>query len=133
VGVCLSVLRHADARALDVFLESLPQAARSLREAGALHGYLDLVDELAGLAPRALTPMFERLGQLLAQLRLDGLRRWTLLGVQGHTEDLAAQQAWFRLESQDARVILRAAGEGTLFTDVERRLRSICTRCGRAS
>ena len=122
VGVCLSVLRRADARALDVFLDSLPQAARCLREAGALHGYLDLVDELAGLAPRALTPMFERLGQLLDQLSLDGLRRWSLLGVQGHTEDLAAQQAWFRLESQDARVILRAAGEGTLFTDVQRRL-----------
>ena len=30
-------------------------------------------------------------GQLLDQLSLDGLRRWALLGVQGHTEDLAAQ------------------------------------------
>jgi hypothetical protein len=122
VGVCLSVLRQADPRALDAFLSSLPQAVRRLKDKAGLHGYLDLVDELAGLAPRGITPMFERLGQLLEQLSLDGLRRWSLLGVQGHTEDLAAQQAWFRLESPDARAILQAAGEGTLFTDVERRL-----------
>ena len=122
VGVCLSVLRHADARALDAFLDSLPPAVRRLKDAAGLHGYLDLVDELAALAPHGITPMFERLGQLLDQLSLDGLRRWALLGVQGHTEDLAAQQAWFRLESRDARAILKAAGEGTLFTDVERRL-----------
>lgn len=122
VGVCLSVLRRADARALDAFLASLPQAVRRLKDGAALHGYLDLVDELAGAAPHGITPMFERLGQLLEQVGLDGLRRWSLLGVQGHTEDLAAQQAWFRLESPDARAILQAAGEGTLFTDVERRL-----------
>ena len=122
VGVCLSIVRQADPRALDAFLSSLPQAVRRLKDKAGLHGYLDLVDELAGLAPRGITPMFERLGQLLEQLSLDGLRRWSLLGVQGHTEDLAAQQAWFRLESPDARAILQAAGEGTLFTDVERRL-----------
>ena len=122
VGVCLSVLRQADPRALDAFLSSLPQAVRRLKDKAGLHGYLDLVDELAGLAPRGITPMFERLGQLLEQLSLDGLRRWSLLGVQGHTEDLAAQQTWFRLESPEARAILQAAGEGTLFTDVERRL-----------
>jgi len=122
IGVCLSIQRQADARALDAFLSALPQAQRRLKDAAGLHAYLELVDELAGLAPSGITPMFERVGALLEQLNLDGLRRWSLLGVQGHTEDLAAQQAWFRLESADARAILRAAGEGTLFTDVERRL-----------
>jgi hypothetical protein len=122
VGVCLSIQRHAGARALDAFLDSLPQATHRLKDAASLQGYLDLVEELSGLAPRGLAALFERLGQLLEQLSLDGLRRWALLGVQGHTEDPAAQAAWFRLESQDARAILRAAGEGTLFTTVERRL-----------
>ena len=122
MGVCLSVQRHAGPRALDAFLDSLPQATRRLKDAISLYGYLDLVEELSGLAPRGLAAMFERLGQLLDQLSLDGLRRWALLGVQGHAEDAAAQEAWFRLESQDARAILRAAGEGTLFTTVERRL-----------
>jgi hypothetical protein len=50
------------------------------------------------------------------------LRRWALLGVQGHVSDPGAQDAWFRLESHDARAILRAASEGVLFTEVERRL-----------
>jgi nitric oxide reductase NorD protein len=122
VGVCLSLLRHADRRTVDLFLDSLPQAARRLRQPGALRGYLDVVDELAGLAPAGLAFMFERLSQLLDQVSVDGLRRWALLGVQGHTQDLSAQSAWFRLESQDARAILRGAGEGTLFSDVERRL-----------
>ena len=122
VGVCLSILRYANPRALDTFLDSLPQATRRLNRSDGLHSYLDFIDELAGLAPGGLSFMFERLGQLLDQLSLDGLRRWALLGVQGHTHDVAAQAAWFRLESQDARTILRAAGEGTLFSDVERRL-----------
>jgi hypothetical protein len=122
VGVCLSLVRHADRRTVDTFLDSLPQATRRLNQQGALHSYLDVVDELAGLAPGGLASMFERLGQLLDQVSVDGLRRWALLGVQGHTQDLSAQSAWFRLESQDARAILRAAGEGALFSDVERRL-----------
>ncbi len=122
VGACLSLLRHADPRTVDTFLDSLPLVVRRLHQPGALHGYLDVVDELAGLAPAGLVFMFERLDQLLDQVGVDGLRRWALLGVQGHTQDPAAQSAWFRLESQDARAILRATGEGTLFADVERRL-----------
>ena len=122
VGVCLSLLQHADRRALDTFLDSLPQAVRHLNQPGALHGYLDVVDELAGLAPTGLAFIFERLGQLLDQVSVDGLRRWALLGVQAHTRDVSAQSAWFRLESHDARAILRAAGEGALFADVERRM-----------
>jgi nitric oxide reductase activation protein len=122
VGVSLFIVQRADARALDAFLETLPQAGRRLAQPGAMHGYLELIDELSELAPRALVPLFERIGRLLDQLSLDGLRRWALLGVQGHTEDAGEQTAWFRLESRDAQAILRAASEGTLFTDVERRL-----------
>jgi hypothetical protein len=122
VGVGLSVLQRADARTLDLYLEALPQASRRLVQPGALHGYLDLVDELSELAPDGLAALFERLGRLLDQLSLDGLRRWALLGVQAHTGDPAQRDAWFRLESRDAQAILRAASEGTLFAEVERRL-----------
>ncbi len=120
--VCLAVLRHADTQALDAFLESLPLAARRLRRTTGFHGYLDLIEELSELAPSALAPIFDRLGRLLDHLSLDGLRRWAMLGLQGHIPDPAAQQAWFRLETDDARAILQAAGQGTLFTEVERRL-----------
>jgi hypothetical protein len=122
VGVSLSIVQRADAHALDAFLDTLPQAYRRLIQPGAMHGYLELIDELSELAPQALVPVFERVGRLLDHLSLDGLRRWSLLGVQSHTRDEAQQSAWFRLESRDAQAILRAASEGTLFNDVERRL-----------
>lgn len=122
IDVCQSILRGADRRALETFLESLPLASRRLASPDELNEYLDLIRELSGLAPLGLTPLFQRLGVLLEQLSVGGLRRWALLGVQGHTDDPALQGAWFRLESQDARTILRSAGDGTLFTDVERRL-----------
>jgi len=39
VGVCLSLLRHADRRTVDTFLDSLPRPAQRLNQPGALHGY----------------------------------------------------------------------------------------------
>jgi hypothetical protein len=122
LGVSLSVLRHADARTLDALFAALPGAAQRLGSPDGVHGFLDLVEELSGLAPRGLAPMFQRIGELLSQLSLDGLRRWAMLGVQGYTHAPAEQDAWFSLERPDARAMLRAAGEGGLFTEVERRL-----------
>jgi nitric oxide reductase NorD protein len=122
IATALSVATHADTRAADAFLSALPIAARHLVTRDGMAAFLDLVDELVALAPRGLADVFQRVGPLLEQLSVDGFRRWALLGVQGHVADVGAQGAWFRLESQDARAILRAASEGTLFTDVERRL-----------
>ena len=50
------MLRQADARALDAFLAALPQTVRRLKDSAGMHGYLDLVDELAGAAPRDISP-----------------------------------------------------------------------------
>ena len=122
IATALWIATHAGARAVDAFLAALPVAGRRLYTAEALGGFLDVVDEVATLAPRALASMFDHIGPLLEQVTTDGLRRWALLGVQGHSNDAGAQQAWFRLESRDARAVLRSASEGTLFTDVDRRL-----------
>ncbi|MBE0617799.1 MAG: hypothetical protein IH608_07725, partial [Proteobacteria bacterium] len=62
--VGLAVLRRADAQTLDAFLDSLPRVALRLRPAAELPIYLELVEELSGLAPRALVPLFEQVGQL---------------------------------------------------------------------
>jgi hypothetical protein len=105
LGVSLSVLRHADPRTLEGFFAALPGAAQRLGSPDGVHGYLDLVEELSGLAPRGLAPMFQRMGELLSQLSLDGLRRWAMLGVQGYTNLPAEQDAWFSLESPDARAM----------------------------
>ncbi|PWT73307.1 MAG: VWA domain-containing protein [Proteobacteria bacterium] len=142
VATALSIAAHADATALEAFFSALPIAARRLYTPDALASFLDIVDELTALAPRGITPMFEHMGPLLEQVPVDGLRRWALLGVQGHSRDARAQDAWFRLESRDARAVLRSAADETLFSDVERRLtfytralwgRSIDLRAGMAA
>ncbi|MCW5619613.1 MAG: VWA domain-containing protein [Burkholderiales bacterium] len=122
LGVSLSLLARAGAFTLDVFLDKLPQVMCRLGAREQLHAYLELVEELSETAPEVLPDLFERAGTLLDQLALDELRRWALLGVQAHAGDDGERQAWFRLESRDARAILRTAAEGVLFTGVERRL-----------
>ncbi|MEO8630259.1 MAG: VWA domain-containing protein [Betaproteobacteria bacterium] len=122
IATVVSIATHADGTAADAFLSALSTASRRLITAGSLLGFFEVVDEITALAPRALVPMFDRIGPLLDQLSVDGLRRWALLGVQEHVSDFGSQDAWFKLESTDARAVLRAAGEGTLFTQVERRL-----------
>ena len=61
-------------------LSSLPLAATRLGDAELLRGYLALLHQLAGKAPRGLRPMLENLGELLSKLTLGGLRRWALWG-----------------------------------------------------
>lgn len=117
-----AVLVQSGGAALDALFDRLPDIERRLGHDDALREFLDLVSELTQLAPSALLPLLQNAGTLLERLPVGGLRRWALLGVQAHGSGEDAQHAWFRLESEDSRAILRAAGEGTLFSDVERRL-----------
>ena len=122
VASVLSTASCADGRTTDALLSGLPNVARRLNTGDMLLAYLDLVDELVALVPRGLAPMLERAG-FLAGATLG--RRAASLGIArsaGHVDDPGTQEAWFRLESRDARTILRAASEGTLFSEVERRL-----------
>ncbi len=116
------VLNEAGNRPADAMLQSLPQIARKLRDPEEFGLVLEIFADLAHAAPGAIEPVAERAGQLLDQLSAEGLRRWVLLGVQSHTQDPQSQASYFRLETADARSVLRAAGEGTLFSDIERRM-----------
>ncbi|HUL67314.1 MAG TPA: hypothetical protein VLW55_22155, partial [Burkholderiaceae bacterium] len=122
IATALSIAMRADAATAETFFNALALATRRLITVESLLGFLDVVDEVAALAPRGLNAMLEHVAPLLDRLTVDGLRRWALLGVQSHVTDLGAQDQWFRLESHDARAVLRASGEGALFTEVERRL-----------
>jgi hypothetical protein len=122
IATALSIALRTDAGTTETFFTALAIASRRLMAAEALLGFLEVVDEVAALAPRGLNAMLERTAPLLDELSVDGLRRWALLGVQSHVTDLGAQDRWFKLESHDARAVLRAAGEGILYTEVERRL-----------
>ncbi len=116
------VVKEAGNRPADAMLQSLPHVARKLRDPEEFGLVLEIFTDLAHCAPNAIEAVAERAGQLLDQLSAEGLRRWVLLGVQSHTHDPNSQARYFRLETADARSVLRAAGEGTLFGDIERRM-----------
>ncbi|MBB1092709.1 VWA domain-containing protein [Rhodopseudomonas palustris] len=101
---------------------SLPVAASRFSDAELVAVYLQLLHRLAARVPRGLRPMLSRIDELLNRLTLSGLRAWAEFGAEAHQRNLAAQAAYFGLESQDSRAVLERERRGTLFVDVQRRL-----------
>lgn len=118
----LTVFSRTDAATADQVLGSLNTAARRLGDPALFEAYLEFLSELAQSAPRGVAPIVARIEQLLGQLTFDGLRRWAMLGVQAHMNDVQVQARYFQLESEEGRSLLRSESDGTVFSDVERRL-----------
>ena len=113
---------HTSGSVLILVLSDMPLVARRLGDADVMRGYLKLLLNLAGKAPRGLRPMIENLDELLAKLTLGGLRRWALWGAQAHARDLDGQVAYFGLQTESSRLILQRERRSTLFVDNQRKL-----------
>ncbi len=113
---------HTSGSVIMVILSNMPLAASRLGDAQVLRGYLKLLHQMTGKAPRGLRPMMENIDELLSKLTLGGLRRWVMWGAQAHQRDLAGQMAYFALETDSAKSILQAERRGTLFIDNQRKL-----------
>jgi nitric oxide reductase NorD protein len=100
----------------------MPLAASRLGDAEVMRGYLNLLHQLAGKAPRGLRPMMENMDELLSKLTLGGLRRWALWGTQAHARDLDGQLAYFGLKTESSKAVLQKERRGTLFVDNQRKL-----------
>jgi nitric oxide reductase NorD protein len=122
IKTAIGIHARTDKAIVDEFFATAPLAARHLGEAGIFIEYLQLLQELAALAPHVLAPLLDQLPTLLEHLTISGLKRWAILGVQSHARDREAQRKYFALESSDAVAVLKLEGEGTLFTQVQRRL-----------
>ncbi|MDH3448390.1 MAG: VWA domain-containing protein [Gammaproteobacteria bacterium] len=107
---------------ITLVLSNLPLAAARLGDAELLRGYLKLLHQLAGKAPRGLRPMMECLEELLSRLTLGGLRRWASWGAQAYQRDFDGQAAYFGLETETSKSILQRERRGTLFVDNHRKL-----------
>lgn len=114
---------RAGDRAVDQLFSLLPLVAGHFAERKLFAAYLALLQEVAALAPQALAPIFDHLPQLLEHLSIAGLTKWARMGLQIHARDHDAQRKYFSLDSADSLAILKLEGEGTLFSQVERRLR----------
>jgi hypothetical protein len=118
----MKLASHTSGSVLTLMLSMMPLAAQRLGDAEVLRGYLVLLHQLAGKAPRGLRPMMENMDELLSKLTLGGLRRWAMWGAQAHQRDLDGQMAYFGLQSESSRSVLRKERRGTLFIDNQRKL-----------
>lgn len=123
---CLgAVLKLASMTSGDVLvrmLATLPSVARRLGDPELLRGYLQLLHRLAARAPRGLRPMFRVIDQLLTRLTLTGLRRWVDFGSDVYRRDFVRQAAYFGLESEDSKAVMKQERRGTLFVASQRKL-----------
>lgn len=113
---------HTSGTVIALLMGNLPLAAQRLGDADVLRGFLGLIHQLAGKAPRGLRPMMENLDELLTKLTLGGLRRWALWGAQAHQRDLDGQMAYFGLRTESSKSVLQKERRGTLFVDNQRKL-----------
>lgn len=122
VGAMMHLSSHTSGSVITLILAEMPLVARRLGDADVIRGYLKLLHNLSGKAPRGLRPMMENLDELLSKLTLGGLRRWALWGAQAHARDLDGQMAYFSLQTESARSVLQKERRGTLFVDNQRKL-----------
>ncbi len=118
----MKLTSHTSGSVIALILANLPMAASRLGDADVLRGFLKLMHQMTGKAPRGLRPMMENLDELLSKLTLGGLRRWVMFGVQAHQRDLDGQMAYFAIKTESAKAMLKAERRGTLFVNNQRKL-----------
>ncbi len=122
VEAMMKLSSHTSGSVITLILANLPMAASRLGDAEVLRGFLKLLHQMTGKAPRGLRPMMENLDELLSKLTLGGLRRWVMWGAQAHQRDLDGQMAYFALKTESSQSILQSERRGTLFVDNQRKL-----------
>ncbi|EGV33851.1 von Willebrand factor type A [Thiorhodococcus drewsii AZ1] len=122
VSSLMKLSSHTSGTVLILMMANMPLAASRLGDVEVMRGYLNLLHQLAGKAPRGLRPMMENMDELLSKLTLGGLRRWALWGAQAHARDLDGQLAYFGLKTESSRSVLQKERRGTLFVDNQRKL-----------
>lgn len=123
LATAIKMYSKTSAAVISLVFSTSPLAAARLGDPDLFRDYLHLLDTLVTQAPRGVRPMLLQLEVLLGQLTLGGLRRWALWGAQAHRIDFEAQVAYFSLASPDSIGMLQKERRGTLFIDVQRRLR----------
>ena len=121
-AACLGFASRTSGAVIARIVETAPLAARRLGDAALFASYLRFLEHVLARAPRAMRPMLEHLSELLEVLTLGGLRRWADWGIEAHRTDYPELQAYFSLESEASRQVLKAERKGTVLVDVQRRL-----------
>jgi len=123
LGAAMKMASRTSGAVLAQLFASAPTATKRLADPELFGAFLQLVDHLLGQVPRGVRPMLENLEMLLSQLTLGGLRRWANWGAHAYRTDVAEQARYFGLASKEAQAMLQQERRGTLFVDVQRRIR----------
>ncbi len=118
----MKLASHTSGSVITLMLANMHLVAQRLGDVDVMRGYLKLLHQMTGKAPRGLRPMMEVLDELLSKLTLGGLRRWVMWGAQAHQRDLDGQMAYFGLKTESSRSVLQKERRGTLFIDNQRKL-----------
>ncbi|MEN8166258.1 MAG: nitric oxide reductase activation protein NorD [Pseudomonadota bacterium] len=122
VETMMKLASHTSGSVITLMLTNMHLVSQRLGDADVMRGYLKLLHQMTGKAPRGLRPMMEVLDELLSKLTLGGLRRWVMWGAQAHQRDLDGQMAYFSLQTESSRSVLQKERRGTLFIDNQRKL-----------
>ncbi len=122
VEALMKLASHTSGSVITLIVANMHLVASRLGDAEVMRGYLKLLHQMTGKTPRGLRPMMENLDELLSKLTLGGLRRWVMFGAQAHQRDLDGQMAYFSLDTESSRAVLKAERRGTLFVNNQRKL-----------
>ncbi|MGD8587744.1 MAG: nitric oxide reductase activation protein NorD [Chromatiales bacterium] len=122
VEAMMKLASHTSGSVITLIVSNLPLAASRFGDVEVMRGFLKLLHQMTGKAPRGLRPMMENLDELLSKLTLGGLRRWVMFGAQAHQRDLDGQLAYFGLQTESSKAILKSERRGTLFVNNQRKL-----------
>jgi hypothetical protein len=126
--------KSPNAPAVTPLLQTLGAVVAQVRSADGLAHYLRIALELAELTSGSihgrqitqpspsLPDFFLNAPRLLAIVSLAGLRRWIAQGIRLTADHPERQRDYFSLRAPESRSLLEREREGTLFTNVERRL-----------
>ena len=123
VNFLMAMASKTSGQVLTLIVATAPLAAQRLGEENLFRAYLNVLEIVLVQAPRGLRPMLENLDRLLTQLTLGGLRRWVQWGAQAYKADFDGQVGYFSLGTPDSMGVLQQERKGTLFVDVQRRLK----------
>lgn len=123
VAAAMKLSSMTSGEVIALLFGSLPTAARRLGDAELLRQYLQLIHQISAKAPRGLRPMLQHIDELLHKLTLGGLRRWATFGAEAYRRDHNNLVKYFNLQTQDSIKVLQKERRGTLFVDVQRKLK----------
>ena len=126
--------RTPNGKAIPPFLHTIGEAARRLGSEGSLKHYIEIIFDMMERTTKSihgfhstypspgLPNLLENIPALLAQLSLEGFKKWVEYGVLNYNNHPERQQDYFSLQSADSRAVMQRERNGTLFVDNERRL-----------